>query len=185
MSQTFKSLIANYQGKLKIAEQTFSDEIISTKMLDTCAFIKLIFFNGSFHKVNFSGSSFASCEFHNCNFSKVILKRVEFESCHFRNCKISDSNLSKVDFDDTSFHSYQFKRIALPAGYLINCKIIESDFEEIDSAYACAIIVDSQITKFNQSIDLHGGFNFNKLVEFLKSIPGSLSYKGIQNNNEE
>ena len=45
MSQTFKSLIANYQGKLKIAEQTFSDEIISTKMLDTCAFIKLIFFN--------------------------------------------------------------------------------------------------------------------------------------------
>ena len=56
MSETFKSLIENYKGNLKIAEQTFSDEIISTKILHSCAFIKLIFFNCSFHKVNFDGS---------------------------------------------------------------------------------------------------------------------------------
>ena len=80
MSETFKSLIANYKGNLKIAQQTFSDEIISTTILHSCAFIKLIFFNGSFHKVNFDGSSFAKCEFHACTFSEAILKRVEFES---------------------------------------------------------------------------------------------------------
>ena len=44
MSQTFKSLIGNYKGHLKIAEQTFSDEIISTKTLVSSAFIELIFF---------------------------------------------------------------------------------------------------------------------------------------------
>jgi hypothetical protein len=33
MSQTFKSLMGNSKGNLKIAEQTFSDEIISTKIL--------------------------------------------------------------------------------------------------------------------------------------------------------
>ena len=95
MTKTLKSLIANYKGNLKIAEQTFSDKIISTKILHSCAFIKLIFFNCSFHKVNFSGSSFAKCEFHACTFSESILKRVEFESCRFDNCKIRESNLIK------------------------------------------------------------------------------------------
>ncbi len=138
MSQTFKSLIGNYKGNLKIAEQTFSDERISTKILQSSTFIKLIFFNCSFHKVNFSGSSFAKCEFHGCTFSEAILKRVEFESCRFH-----------------------------------NCKMIESDFEEINSYDACAIIVDSQISKFNRSIDLKGDFSFDELLKFLKSIPAS------------
>ena len=173
MSQTFKSLIGNSKGNLKIAEQTFSDEIISTKILQSSTFIKLIFFNCSFHKVNFSGSSFAKCEFDGCTFSEAILKRVEFESCRFEICKITDSNLDKVDFDDTNFNSCQFKRISLLAGYFTDCKMIESDFEEINSYEACAIIVDSQISKFNRSIDLKGDFSFDKLLKFLKSIPAS------------
>lgn len=98
MSQTFKSLIGNYKGNLKIVEQTFSDEIISTKILYSSAFIKLTFFNCSFHKINFSGSSFAKCEFHVCTFSESILKRVEFESYRFDNCKIRYSN-----FDNTRY----------------------------------------------------------------------------------
>ena len=53
MTETFKSLIGNHKRNLKIAEQTFSDEIISNKTLYSSAFIKLIFFNCSFHKVNF------------------------------------------------------------------------------------------------------------------------------------
>ena len=95
MSQTLKFLIGNSKGNLKVAEQTFSDEIISTKLLQSSTFIKLIFFNCSFHKVNFSGSSFAKCDFHGCTFSESILKRVDFESCRFDNCKIRDSNLIK------------------------------------------------------------------------------------------
>ena len=173
MSQTFKSLIGNYKGNLKIAEQTFSDEKISTKILQSSIFIKLIFFNCSFHKVDFSGSSFAKCEFYECTFSESEFNRVEFESCHFDNCKIKDSNLDKVDFDDVNFNFCQFKRISLLAGYFTDCKMIESDFEEINSYDACAIIVDSQISKFNHSIDLKGDFSFDKLLEFLKSIPAS------------
>ena len=45
MNETFKSLIENYQGNLKIVKQTFSDEIISNKTLHSCTFIKLIFLN--------------------------------------------------------------------------------------------------------------------------------------------
>ena len=48
MSQTLKFLIGNSKGNLKIAEQTFSDEIISTKLLQSSTLIKLIFFNCSF-----------------------------------------------------------------------------------------------------------------------------------------
>ena len=173
MTETFKSLIRNHKGNLKIAEQTFSDEIISTKILHSCAFIKLIFFNCSFHKVNFDGSSFAKCEFNGCTFSESILKRVEFESCRFHNCKITDSNFEKVDFDDTSLNYCQFKKISLLAGYFTDCRINESDFEEINSYGACAIIVDSQISKFNRSINLKGDFSFDDLLKFLKSIPAS------------
>lgn len=104
-------------------------------------------------KVNFSGSSFAKCDFHGCTFSESILKR--------------------VDFDDTNFNFCQFKRISLLAVYFTDCKIIESDFEEINSYDACAIIVDSQIFKYNQSIDLKGDFSFDKLLKFLESIPAS------------
>ncbi len=153
MTETFKSLIGNHKGNLKIAEQTFSDEIISTKILHSCAFIKLIFCNCSFHKVNFTGSSFAKCEFNGCTFSESILK--------------------KVDFDDTSLNYCQFKKISLLAGYFTDCRINESDFEEINSYGACAIIVDSQISKFNRSINLKGDFSFDDLLKFLKSIPAS------------
>ena len=173
MSETFKSLIGNYKGYLRIAEQTFSDEIISTKILNSCAFIKLIFFNCSFHKVNFDGSSFAKCEFNGCTFSEAILKRVEFESCRFHNCKITDSNFGKADFDDTSLNYCQFKNICLLAAYFTDCRINECDFEEINSYGACAIIVDSQISKFNRSINLKGDFSFDDLLKFLKSIPAS------------
>ena len=173
MSQTFKSLIGNYKGNLKIAEQTFSDEIISEKIMQSSAFIKLIFLNCSFHKVNFDGSSFAKCEFNGCTFSEVVLKRVEFESCNFHNCKITDSNLDKVDFDDTSLNYCQFKKISLLAGYFIDCRINECHFEEINSYGACAIIVNSQISKFNRSINLKEDFSFNDLLKFLKSIPAS------------
>ena len=173
MSQTFKSLIGNYKGNLKIAEQTFSDEIISAKILQSSTFIKLIFLNYSFHKVNFDGSSFAKCEFNGCTFTEVLLRRVQFESCNFHNCKITDSNLDKVDFDDTSLNYCQFKKISLLASYFTDCRINESHFEEINSYGACAIIVDSQISKFNQSINLKGDFSFDDLLKFLKSIPAS------------
>ena len=84
-----------------------------------------------------------------------------------------DSNLDKVDFDETSFNWCQFKKISLLAGFFNNCKIIESDFEEINSYGACAIIVDSQISKFDRSINFTGDFSFDHLLEFLKSIPPS------------
>ena len=153
MSETFKSLIENYNGNLKIAEQTFSDEIIYNKTLYSCAFIKLIFLNCSFYKINFNGSSFAKCEFNVCTFSKVLLQR--------------------VDFDDSSLNYCQLKKISLLAGYFTDCRINESDFEEINSYGACAIIVDSQISKFNRSINLKGDFSFDDLLKFLKSIPAS------------
>jgi uncharacterized protein YjbI with pentapeptide repeats len=84
-----------------------------------------------------------------------------------------DSNLDKVDFDETSFNSCQFKNIFLLAGYFNDCKITESNFEEINSYGACAIIVDSQISNFNRSINLTGDFSFYDLLKFLKSIPAS------------
>lgn len=127
----------------------------------------LKFLIGNF-KGNFSRSSFAKCDFHGCTFRESILKKVEFESCRFDNCKIRDSNLDKVDFDDTNVNSCQFKRISLLAGSFTDCKIIESDFEEINSYDACAIIVDSQIFKYNRLTDLKGDFSFNKLLKFLK-----------------
>lgn len=49
--------------------------------------------------------------------------------------------------------------------------MIESDFKEINSYDTCSIIVDSQISKFNHSIDLKRDFSFDKFLEFLKSIP--------------
>ncbi len=110
-------------------------------------------------------------------FSEAILKRVEFESCRFHNCKITDSNLEKVDFDDTSLNYCQFKKIFLLAGYFNDCWINESNFEEINSYGVCAIIVDSQISKFNWSINLKGDFNFDDLLKFLKSISPSEAIK--------
>ncbi len=53
MTKTLKSLIGNSKAHLKIVERIFSDEFISDKTLNSCAFIKL-----TFHKVDFGGSSF-------------------------------------------------------------------------------------------------------------------------------
>ena len=43
MADTFKSLIGKGKGNLKITNQIFSDEIISTKNATGCIFTEIVF----------------------------------------------------------------------------------------------------------------------------------------------
>ena len=79
--------------------------------------------------------------------------------------------MGRIDFDITNFNSCKFKKVDFAAGYFITCNIIECNFEQINVSALCPIIVDSKISKSDNSIKLKGGFNFDALLEFLNSLP--------------
>ena len=171
MNETFESLTRNIKGNIRIVEQNFSNEFVSNKILYSANFIKLTFDNCAFDKVNFGGSIVVKCSFNNCKFLETTLKQANLEDCTFTNCQIIDSNFDKIYVDETIFNLCQFKNLSLLAGFFTNCKMIDCNFDKINSYGLCAIIVDSQISKFDRSVNFNGDFNFNKVLEFLESIP--------------
>jgi uncharacterized protein YjbI with pentapeptide repeats len=68
MINTFKSLIGNGKGGLRITNQIFSDEILSSKNATGCIFIKIVFNKCTFDRLNFESMAFSQCKFHKCTF---------------------------------------------------------------------------------------------------------------------
>jgi len=91
-----------------------------------------IFSDGTISEKTVNSSAFIKWTFNNSTFHKVDSGRSFFAKCHFNECTFSKVILRRVGFECCTFK---------------NCKIIECDFEEINSYGACTIIVDSQISK--------------------------------------
>ncbi|AYA41995.1 pentapeptide repeat-containing protein [Xenorhabdus nematophila] len=71
------------------------------------------YYDVSFSKVDFSGSTledttFEDCEFNHCNFSSAKISRCKFNHCAFNNC-----NLSVIEIPDTRFYEIYFNECKL------------------------------------------------------------------------
>ena len=150
MINTFKSLIGNGKGGLRITNQIFSDEILSIKNATGCIFIEIVFNKCTFDRLNFESTTFSQCKFHNSTFIK--------------------SNFSDSEISETSFDCSQFEETSFAQAYLENCNFQDTKFKDTDTRGLCAIIEDSKISMQGWSISFSGGFNFDKLLEFIKSI---------------
>ena len=85
MINTFKSLIGNGKGGLRITNQIFSDEILSIKNATGCIFIEIVFDKCTFDRLNFESTTFSQCKFHKCRFLESNLNAAEIYQCKFDN----------------------------------------------------------------------------------------------------
>lgn len=165
MTDTFKSLIGNGKVNLRITNQIFSDEIISTKNATGCIFIEIVFNRCTFDRLNFKSTAFSQCTFLASN-----LNAAEIYQCNFENCTFIKSDFSDSEISETSFHWCQFEETSFAQAYLENCNFQDTKFKNMDTRGLCAIIEDSKISMQGWSISFSGGFNFDKLLEFVNSI---------------
>ena len=150
MINTFKSLIGNGKGSLRIPNQILSDEILSSKNATGCIFIKIVFNKCTFDRLNFESTAFSQCKVYKCTFL--------------------ESNFIDSEISETSFHCSQFEETSFAQAYLENCNFQDSKFKNTDTRGLCAIIEDSKISMQDWSIIFNKGFNFDKLLEFINSI---------------
>lgn len=169
MINTFKSLIGKGKGGLRITNQTFSDEILSIKNATGCIFIKIVFNNCTFDRLNFDGTAFSKCKFHKCTFLESGLYAASIYQCKFDNSTFIKSNFSDSEISETSFHCSQFEETSFAQAYLENCNFQDTKFKDTNTRGLCPIIVDSKISMPGWSISFSGGFDFNKLLEFINS----------------
>ena len=170
MINTFKSLIGNGKGGLRITNQIFSDEILSIKNATGCIFIKIVFNKCTFDRLNFESTAFSQCKFHKCTFLESNLNAAEIYQCKFDNSTFIKTNFSDSEISETSFHCSQFEETSFAQAYLENCNFQDTKFKDTDTRGLCAIIEDSKISMQGWSISFSGGFNFDKLLEFINSI---------------
>ena len=170
MTDTFKSLIGNGKGSLRITNQIFSDEILSTKNATGCIFIEIVFNRCTFDRFNFESTAFSQCKFQECTFLESNLNAAEIYQCNFGNSTFIKSDFSDSEISETSFHWCQFEETSFAQAYLENCNFQDTKFKNTDTRGLCAIIEDSTISMQGWSISFSGGFNFDKLLEFVNSI---------------
>ena len=170
MINTFKSLLGNRKGDLRITNQKFSDEIISIKNATGYIFIKIVFNKCTFDRLNFGSTAFSQCNFHKCTFIESNLNAAEIYQCKFDNSTFIKSDFSESEISETNFHCSQFEEASFAQAYLENCNFQDTKFKDTDTRGLCAIIVDSKFCIQGCSISLNGGFNFDKLLEFVNSI---------------
>ena len=91
------------ENRLKIRNQTFSNEIdldvyVEWNALSRIDFIDCNFKNSKFNDLSFRKCQFGKSTFENCQFVNIDLTRAELGYCKFLNCKFVDCDLSASDF---------------------------------------------------------------------------------------
>jgi uncharacterized protein YjbI with pentapeptide repeats len=155
------TLIFETQGpqSLNISNQSFSDENIFEKFIDSCFFHQVNFINCSFEEYEFLGVDFYICVFEGCTFNSTIIRKSKFTDCVFQNCQFLESQLTpRTEFFGTSFINSQFSSVDFSFAFLCECKFIEINL--MKTKFTATSIVDPKIEKLT----------FNDL-EFDKTAP--------------
>jgi uncharacterized protein YjbI with pentapeptide repeats len=112
-----KNMIENFkaENRLKICNQSFSNEIDLDKYIKWGALARIIFVDCKFKEIDLFGKVIGSCDFKTCNFNNIIFRKCQFSNCRFQNCQIVESNLTRAKFFDSSFINCQFQNVDLAA----------------------------------------------------------------------
>ena len=97
-----KNRIENFEEeiRLKIRNQTFTNEIDLDQYIEWNALARIIFVNCRFEELDLLGKVFGSCDFKDCKFNHLSFRKCQFSNCKFENCQIVNSDLTRAEFYD-------------------------------------------------------------------------------------
>ena len=170
-----KNRIENFEEeiRLKIRNQTFTNEIDLDQYIEWNALAGIIFVNCRFEELDLLGKVFGSCDFKDCKFNHLSFRKCQFSNCKFENCQIVNSDLTRAEFDDSSFRNSQFIKRNLAASDFRRCEFIETTFKNRNLDRIVAR--DIKCWKLNQLIKIKKSSSF---VNILQDINLASSDKG-------
>ena len=146
-----KTKIENFEeeSRLKIRNQTFSNEIDLDPYLKFNALARIIFLD--------LGKVFGSCDFKNCKFNNLSFRKCQFSNCRFQNCQITNSDLT------CSFRNSQFLKSDLSASDFWECQFVETTFKNSNLNFR--IVQDVKFRKSNKWIKIKDKSHFEKILK--------------------
>ena len=96
--------------RLKIRNQTFTNEIGLDQYIEWNALAGITFVNCRFEELDLL-EGFGSCDFKDCKFNHLSFRKCQFSNCRFQNCQIIYSDLTRAEFHDCSFRNSQFLKV--------------------------------------------------------------------------
>lgn len=160
-----KNRIENFEEKirLKIRNQTFTNEIDLAQYIEWNALAEIIFVNCSFEELDLLGKVFGSCDFKDCKFNNLSFRKCQFSNCKFENCQIVNSDLTRAEFDDSSFRNSQFLKSNLSASDFRRCELIETTFKNSNLDLILARYI--KCWKLNQLIKIKKSSRFGNILK--------------------
>ena len=160
-----KNRIENFEEeiRLKIRNQTFTNEIDLDQYIEWNALAGIIFVNCRFEELDLLGKVFGSCDFKDCKFNHLSFRKCQFSNCKFENCQIVNSDLTRAEFDDSSFRNCEFLKSDLAASDFRRCELIETTFK--NSNLDCIVARDIKCWKLNQLIKIKKSSSFGNILK--------------------
>ena len=151
------------ENRLKISNQTFSNEIDLDQYIEWNALPGIIFVDCTFEELDLLGKIFGSCKFNNLSFRKC-----QFSNCNFENCQIVNSDLTRAQFEDSSFRNCEFLKSDLAASDFWNCELVETKFKNSNLDHVVA--QDIKCWKSNELTEIKKSSNFGNILKEMNLI---------------
>ena len=156
------------ESRLKIRNQTFTNDIDLDQYIEWNALARIIFADCTFQELDLLGKVFGSCDFKDCKFTNLSFRKCQIVNCKFENCQIVNSDLSRAEFHNSSFRNSQFLKSDLAASNFWNCEFSETTFK--NSNLDLIIARDLKCWKSNQLTEIKKSSNFANILKYMNSI---------------
>jgi uncharacterized protein YjbI with pentapeptide repeats len=165
-----KNRIENFEeeSRLKICNQTFTDEIDLDQYIEWNALARIIFVDCKFEELNLLGKVFGSCDFKNCKINHVCFRKCQFSNCKFEHCQIICSDLTRAELHDSIFRNSQFLKSDLAASNFWNCEFNEIKFKNSNLDFIVAR--ELKCWKLNQLTEIQESSNFATILKDMDII---------------
>jgi len=153
MENTNKIENLEEEGRLKIRNQTFTNEIDLDQYIEWNALARIIFGNCIFEELDLLGKVFGSCDFKDSKFNHLSFRKCQFSNCRFQNCQIINSDLTRAEFHDCSFRNCEFLRSDLAASDFWNCEFSETTFKHSNLNFI--LVQDVKVWKSKEWVEVN------------------------------
>ena len=156
------------ESRLKIRNQTFTNEIDLDQYIEWNALAGIIFVNCRFEELDLLGKVFGSCDFKDCKFNNLSFRKCQFSNCKFENCQIENCDLTRAEFSDSSFRNSRFLKSDLAASDFRRCELVETKFKNSNLDFIVAR--NLKCWKSNQLIKIKKSSNFANILKDINLI---------------
>ena len=176
----------NYILNTEFKGIVYSENEISYKEYENCAFIDCNFTN-----CIFLAASFIDCKFVNCNFNGAKINHTSLRTVYFNKCKISDVNFAMIDkfifeihFKDCNLDFSKFYALKLKGTTFTNTSLVAVDFMAADLSEVVFENCDLYRSEFDKAIanktNFKTSFNYTINPEKTKIKKAIFSLEGVK-----